>query len=318
MYINIDIEKKHYIFQYNYFINEFLNNNKNINLKNEFLINYFILKKQFFKKFKKQFSLYDFFLLISIERIHFNIFNFFELKLCKKTYINFIKNLLNQLIEFKFIKVYDFINKLYFYLIGSSGDNIKKYKKGISQNKNKLYIDSKNIYNKYFFYQLYVFIFNKFISFTPYSQYFLLNLHPLLFLFYQNITNNLLNTNFNKFLNTLPYSNLKIFKTNFWSILNSYKKNILILINKNKFFKNNFKNFTILNKKINKKINKNLLINLNSDILNIPYINYINNLKKMHFNENIYLNLLKIEDLAIDTEITFKRNSKFKSLNKYV
>lgn len=317
MYINLNIEKKHYIFQYNYFINEFLNSNKNINLKDEFLINYFILKKQFFKKFKKQFSLYDFFLLISIEKINFNIFNFFKLKLCKKRYINFIKNLLNQVIEFKFIKVYDFINKLYFYLIGSSGDNIKKYKKGIVQNKNILYINSKNIYNKYFFYLLYVFIFNKFLSFTPYSQYFLLSLRPLLFLFYKNITKNLLNNNFNKFLNTLPYSNLKIFKTNFWSILNTYNKNTLMLINKIKFFKNKFKFIFKLNK--NKKIKmNNFNTNTNTNISKGNYINYIDNLKINNFNENIYLNFLNVEHFVIDNEITFKRNSKFKNLNKYI
>lgn len=238
MFINLERERKSCIFQYNFFINFFLINindainNVNINsyysyIKNNIYMDFFNIylnfKLKFLEKFKQNLYLKDFFILISLEYERFNFFTSLKLKICNQNFNLFILNLLNKLVEFNFIKVFEYINMLYFYIIKNEGYN---YKQKLIKLKNTLFIDFNNIYIKDFFLRLRIIVCTTYINFTPYLKSFfgeLLELLDCLSAIKNTVDNNIFQYSFNDFLNIYPFSNLSFFRHDFWYSLIMHK-----------------------------------------------------------------------------------------------
>lgn len=237
MFINLEREKKSCIHQYNLFINFFLiniNDDDNLNINNyysyiknniymDFFNIYLNFKLKFLQKFKQILCLKDFFILISLEYERFNFFTSLKLKFCNHNFNFIILNLLNKLVEFNFIKVFEYINMLYFYIIKNEGYN---YKQKLIKLKNTLFIDFNNIYIKDFFLRLRIIVCTTYINFTPYLKSFfgeLLELLDCLSAIQNTVGNNIFQYSFNDFLNIFPFSNLSFFRHDFWYSLIMYK-----------------------------------------------------------------------------------------------
>lgn len=272
MFINLERERKSCIYQYNFFTNFFLINiNDDINTlninnyysykkKNKYMYffnMYLIFKFKFFQKFKQNLCLKDFFILISLEYERFNLFTSLKLKFCNKNFNLLILNLLNKLVEFNFIKVFEYINMLYFYIIKNEGYN---YKQKLKKLKNVFFIDFNNIYIKDFFLRLRIIICTTYINFTPYLKSFfgeLLELLDCLSMIKNTVDNNIFQYSFNDFLNIFPFSNLSFFKHDFWYSLiihkyPSYHELCRLFILVRRFLRTSSKLNNILSKNIKK------------------------------------------------------------------